>query len=1147
MADPKSSLPPDEVTPYTTPPDEGETLDGEASSAISSPKAAPGSSFAKGQVLAGRFRVLRFVARGGMGEVYEAEDLELNERVALKTVRFEMAENEHTIERFKREIQLARKVTHPGVCRTFDVFRHVEPAADGATRETLIVSMEFLRGTTLSQRIALDGRLKPDFALPIVEQMAAGLEAAHAAGVIHRDFKSPNVLLVPATGSPNGIRVVITDFGLAHAVSGEMASLTGSLDVVGTPAYMAPEQLEGNEITAATDTYALGIVMFEMLTGAVPFTGSTVISSALRRLKDPAPSPKSLVQDIDPLWEAVVLRCLEREPARRFANTIDVAKALRGDAVSTPAPLPGTAKRKFYLPAAVLAMLILAAGISYLAIKKAATSSPASTTTAAPAAANKTRTTVAILGFQNLSGQPDTGLMADVLTDSLWPQLDVAGIRFIPPSRVDEMRRDLGITEIKEDPGKEQTQRIGKYLGCDVLITGSYRVMPGKDARKLDWNVHLLRTSDSASLGSLPASGFDSGVNELAARAGKLVRSKLGIELSAEEESRLDSSFSANPDALRSFAEAREKLRNFDLQGAVKLLQKAIAADPKFIQAHEALAGAWSDLGFEAKAQESAKQALDLSGAMSVEGKGLITGRYYETLHDWPKAMEQYASLWTVYKDDPEYGLLLANSQTNGGKAAQALTTLKDVMSLPLSQDMAARADLQEAEAQEGVSNFSQQLSAATAASEKAKSLNAKLLLARARIIQCGALFNAGQAAQAKPMCDEARQITQSLGDALGTARATNEMANAYFRQGDFSNAKPLYEQALGMAQTIGDRRDEAGALLNLANIKDFQGDESGAERGYRQSIVVAKERGSQADLAVAQQNLAVILYSEGKRREGAETFQQAIQIARQIGDRKTEARALNNRCSTLLTAAEVAEARRSCEQSLEIRRGLDDQGDIARSLYQIGEVQVAQGDLAAAEQSYREALRIQDSLGQKHDAATTRISLAGWALESAKLDEARKLANEAVAEFVSEKDIESESDAHLILAQAALEEGGNRAAAPPELEKASQLAASAGDADLRLQVSVAQARYDAQTGKAQAAIVSLRAAEAGARKRGSLEMTLEARLALGDAQQRAGKNSEARATLQSVERDASTKGFGLLARKARAAQSASTVKTAVH
>jgi serine/threonine protein kinase len=218
MDDSKSSPPPDETRLPTSESDEGETLAG-----VQTPPNLPTSStsaFSKMQILAGRFRILRFVARGGMGEVYEAEDLELNERVALKTVRFEMAHDEKTIERFKREIQLARKVTHASVCRTYDVFRHVDVEGEKAGRETLVVSMEFLRGTTLSQQIALHGRLKPEFALAIVEQMAAGLEAAHAAGVVHRDFKSANVILVPAPGSSGGMRAVITDFGLAHGVSG---------------------------------------------------------------------------------------------------------------------------------------------------------------------------------------------------------------------------------------------------------------------------------------------------------------------------------------------------------------------------------------------------------------------------------------------------------------------------------------------------------------------------------------------------------------------------------------------------------------------------------------------------------------------------------------------------------------------------------------------------------------------------------------------------------------------------------------------------------------------------------------------------------------------------------------------------------------
>jgi eukaryotic-like serine/threonine-protein kinase len=1141
MADSKPNVPPDDETRQpSSAPDEGETLVG-----TQTPPSAPHSStsaFAKSQILAGRFRVLRFVARGGMGEVYEAEDQELNERVALKTVRFEMAHDEKNVERFKREIQLARKVTHANVCRTYDVFRHVDLEGEQAGRETLVVSMEFLRGTTLSQQIKLDGRIRPEVALPIVVQMAAGLEAAHAAGVVHRDFKSANVILVPAPNAPGGMRAVITDFGLAHGVAGNLASLTGSLDVVGTPDYMAPEQLEGGDVSAATDTYALGIVIFEMLTGSVPFKGSNAISTALKRLTEPAPSPRSVVKDLDERWEQVVLRCFERDPARRFAATIDVAEALKGRSVSEAPPSIESGTKPVqrpappgkYLAGAAIAVfvLLLVLGLTTLRSKFGREANVPATAEISAAVENKSRPSIAILGFQNLSNGPEAAVFGDILADSLWSQLDVEEVRFIPPSRVDEMLRDLAIKDVKQDPGKDQLRRIGDYLGSDVVVAGSYRVTGEKAAQNIDWNLHLLNTADGSSLGSVQQSGPSSNVNQLATRAGELIRGKLGIELSTQEEARLDSSFSTNPEALRYFAAAREKLRNFDLQGAIPLFAKCVAADPKFAQPHVALAEAWASLGFETRAQQEAQLALDLSANMSAQGKGLASGRFYETKHDWPKAVEQYASLWAVYRDNPEYGLLLASSQTNAGKASQALLTLAEVRKLKLSTQLAARADLLEAEAQEATSNFDKQLAAANAAGEKAKSLDAKLLLARARILQCAALLNQGKSLEAKPNCDEARRLNQEAGDTLGTARATNEVANAYWRSGDYAAAKPLYEQALGMAQTIGDRRDEAGALLNLANISDGQGDEAAAERGYRQSITVAKERGSQGDLALALQNLAAVLYAEGKRKEGAESFAQAIKLAQQIGDRKTEARALNNRCSSLLGDGDLAAAKQSCEQSLQMRRDIGDQGDIARSLDGIGDVLFAQGDLGGAGQSYGEALRIQDQLGQKQDAAATRVSLAYWSLECNALEAGRKFATDAATFFADAKDTSDEANAHLALAEISLR-AGNETRAKSEIERAEQLAGPSADAALKLRVSVVQARIDARGEKVGAAITSLQSAAKEAAKSGDIALSLEVRVALGEAQDRAGKTAEARATLASASREARAKGFGLLATKA--------------
>ena len=321
-------------------------------------------------VLADRFRIVRFIARGGMGEVYEAEDRVLRERVALKTIRPDVAGDERTMERFLREVQLARSVTHPNVSRTFDVFHHEGFA---------FLTMELLSGETLSQRLARGGRMTPDEAMPFVEQMAAALSAAHDAGIIHRDFKSANVMLVPDERRESGVRVVVTDFGLARrnrATRGSAASLTETEAVLGTPDYMAPEQLEGRELTPATDVYALGIVMYEMVTGKPPFQGDTPLSVALKKLKEAAPSPRGHVPDLPPRWEKAILRCLERNPVDRFSSAGDLVRALQGEEIP---PGPGQVARRRRKLAAVVAGILLAAAAGFFATRlgRPAPSAPA--------------------------------------------------------------------------------------------------------------------------------------------------------------------------------------------------------------------------------------------------------------------------------------------------------------------------------------------------------------------------------------------------------------------------------------------------------------------------------------------------------------------------------------------------------------------------------------------------------------------------------------------------------------------------------------------------------------------------------------------------------------------------------------------------
>ncbi len=1135
MDDPKPDNPNQETLGAISPPGEDRTASGFSFDArATQDRLTPRiSSFVRGELLAGRFRIVRFVARGGMGEVYEAEDTELNERVALKTIRFEFAEEDRSAERFKREIQLARKVTHLNVCRTFDVFRHIDSRADGRTTETMFVSMELLAGETLRDRIRRGGKMTEAEALPLVEQMAGGLDAAHRVGVVHRDFKSSNVILVPSEQSPGGVRAVITDFGLAHGLVPSGLSLTGTQEVVGTPAYMAPEQLNGGAITPATDIYALGVVMFEMLTGTVPFNADNPLTTALKRLSEPAPSPRVHVPSVDPGWESGILRCLEREPNERFARTDELIKVLKGDEVLLPKrpSRKGSAndKKIIYLVAAAVVLLVLCA-VGYVGYKHDFWRAPQ--TSKLTPAAEKARTSVAILGFQNLSGQESANVLGGMLADSLWSQLDTDQIRFIQPSRVDEMKQSLGIHDVSESLNKEQGGKIARYLGSDVLVTGSYRVAGAPGQSTIDWNIHLIRTADDESIGSIPTTGKESDLNGMAARAGKLIRGKLGVELSAQEESRLDASFSTNSDALKYFSEAREKLRNFDILGATKLLQKSIDADPTFAQAHGALAEAWSHLGYDSKAQEEAKKALDLSDKMSTEARGLISGHYYEMTRDWPKAIEQYSSLWTLFSDSPEYGLLLARSQIGAGKSPAALVTLNQLRKRELPAGMQAQTDLLEAEAHQFLSNYKEQLATSTAAAEKATALGSTLLLARARILQCSALMGFGKYADAIPLCEEAAKLNGDSGDQLGVARATNQTGYAYYSQGNLKEAQPRYEQAVAISQTIGDKLDEAGALNNIANIQDDRGNREAAKKAYEESIRVANERGDQNGLVLAQQNLGGVLFRSGDSVAGNKLFAQSIKLAREIGDKRTEARALNNLCMFSLAAGDLARAGKSCEDSLRLRKEFEDKGDQARSLTNLGDVLLAEGNAAGAKQSYEQALQFQQSLGQKGDAAYSQISLAALALEEKKPEDAKKLAQEAVTELASEKDVGGEAQGRGTLALALLNLG-DVAGAGTQIEQATTLAQQANDRNLKLMTAIAKARIDAASGKIDDAMKGLASVEKEAHAAGLVAIEFEARLALGEVERKAGQTAKARATLSALAHEAKAKGFDLIAAKA--------------
>jgi hypothetical protein len=290
-----------------------------------------------GALIGARYRVKRFVARGGMGEVYEAWDVLLSERVALKTINpvAASADQVRASARFKQEVQLSRRVADPHVCRIFEFGHHTVPGFGPLA----YLTMEFIEGQTLGARLRKGPRLPLEEVVELSRQMLRGLAAAHSVGVLHRDLKSENVMLRSNAASSNAagsnsanpcvLQAVIMDFGLARLLGDQAHLLTERHELVGSAAYMAPEQLEeGSALSRATDVYAFGIVLFEMLTGRLPFDGRSAVAIAMRRLTQKAPAPSSLVPELPAAWDELVLHCLERDVSRRFASSEEVAAAL---------------------------------------------------------------------------------------------------------------------------------------------------------------------------------------------------------------------------------------------------------------------------------------------------------------------------------------------------------------------------------------------------------------------------------------------------------------------------------------------------------------------------------------------------------------------------------------------------------------------------------------------------------------------------------------------------------------------------------------------------------------------------------------------------------------------------------------------------
>jgi eukaryotic-like serine/threonine-protein kinase len=611
---------------------------GSEPTAASPARAGVGSSrLEPGHSLAGRFVIVRFIARGGMGEVFEAVDKELGIRVALKTILPAYANEASVVDRFRREVVLARRVTHTNVCRIFELY-----SAEGPSGEPLkFLTMEFLDGESLAQRLKRVGRLGPQEALPLLRQMAAALDAAHAQGVVHRDFKPSNVMLVPlGQDSPSAsgdVRVVVTDFGIARTLlSGTERDSTQTGAVLGTPQYMAPEQMAGGALTAAVDIFALGVVLQEMLTGEPPFAAD----ASLKESREPLSSQGGPPPPLDRRWKAVLAGCLEREPSRRFSSAQQAFDEFERPSASSSRRLPVIG---------LLSVALVVAGLFGASRLRTRTAPQLATVAAKP------RLAVAVVGLETSGLNAEKEWMAPTLAALLSEELGGAEktLRVIPNEDVSQAKKSLGL----RDGGltSADARRLAGTLGATRLVTGALQAS-AQSAERLDVSLSLWSLPEGAPTAVASATVAPEDLLATAARLGDNLRGALGVALSEPEEKQLQATRPHTFNAARFYADALGRLARSDYPGAQQSFAASIAADASYHAAYLAEASTWLAIGNRKQAKTAAQRARDTSSALSVFQQRESEWLFLRASGDDEEAQRVYRELFDVYPDVPSLG-----------------------------------------------------------------------------------------------------------------------------------------------------------------------------------------------------------------------------------------------------------------------------------------------------------------------------------------------------------------------------------------------------------------------------------------------------------------------------------------------------------
>lgn len=1112
----------------------------------------------------GAYRISRMIGQGGMAVVYlgERDDQEFRKSVAIKMV-LPGTNATEVFQRFRNERQTLAALDHPNIVRLLD---------GGSTEEGLpYLVMDYVDGLPIDQYCDLH-ESSIDERLELFRTICSAVQYAHDKQIIHRDLKPGNILITKE-GVPR-----LLDFGIAKLLDPELyqkALVTQTSWRPMTPEYASPEQVRGQSVTRSSDIYSLGVLLYQLLTGHRPYRSaeslleiehaicdeeaekpSTAVTLSVNQRtragsspitpelvsKNRGSAPGDLRRRLQGDLDTIVMKALRKEPENRYRSAAefsdDIKRHLSGKPVTARQPTVAYRGARFVqrhketATAAALALTVIA-GVALWETHRVR--QPGHHGSPLANAQVRMRPTLALLGFSNLSNRADTAWVSTALSEMLATEL-AAGeeLRTTPGETVARTKVDLGLADA-ESIAPETLEQVRKNLGSDFVVLGSY-FDSGKDkGGSVRLDLRLEDAIKKETIATVSEMGSETQLLSLVSQAGTRLRERLGLsQISPLEAQEVRASVASNPEAIRLYSQGLTKLRTFDALTARDLLTGAIAADSSYPLAHSALASTWVSLGYDAKAQDEAKQALDLSDKLAREDHLLVEARYYETGKNWQKAIEAYRALFNFFPDNLDYGLALARAQSAAGKGKDALNTVAALLPTSPSAKDDPRIDLAVAEAAASLGDDRLRRDAAERAATKADREGAKLLLARARNTECRALANLGDNDKANAACDQARTIFTEAGDREGLARAFHTSAEVPLNQGDLASAEKLYRQALAILQEIGST-STGSELGNLGLIYVKRGDFAAGHKLYAQALRSYQTAGDKNGIAVVTGNNGNLLRSEGKLSEALAEYETTLKLSNELGHRGSAALCLQAIGDALVEKGDLAGAYKMYQQALAIQRQIGAKSNYASSLVSMGKIFRQQAEPDKALTSYQEALHMQQQLGENGSVAETQLALAELAYDSDKGAEAESLARAALHEFQTQKELLQEVSARCLLSRSLLLQG-KTSEARESIARASELSEKTPDTIRRLSLNLDNARVMTATKRLLAAETAVRHVLAEARRLGLVRLELEAALALDGIQLEATKSRDSRARLSSLSTDARAKGFLLIAQEAATA-----------